>query len=182
MPTIRIEDDVFQGLKSIAEPFIDNPNTVVRRLLVERVVLPKPQESGTNTNTGDTALPSQHELKGGARTTDPQHSPTPSLTPQPVYENFLLYVLHHEFKDRATTKGDATRAVIELMKTRGFIGAQDLERVQTGETKAENTIAWGRNALKDRGLISRISQRGSWELTPEGVVKAKRVILPRQSS
>ena len=36
--------------------------------------------------------------------------------------------------------------------------------VATGETRAENAIAWGRNALKERGLLSRASPRGVWEL------------------
>src|SRR5262249_31742425 len=32
-PTIRIDDDVFDELKKHAEPFVDTPNTVLRRLL-----------------------------------------------------------------------------------------------------------------------------------------------------
>ena len=49
----------------------------------------------------------------------------------------------------------------------------------TGETKAENTITWGRNALKNRGLIGRGSRRGIWELTEEGREAGKAVELPR---
>ncbi len=37
MPSIEIEDDVFESLKNIAEPFIDTPNTVIKRLLEERM-------------------------------------------------------------------------------------------------------------------------------------------------
>ena len=32
-PTIRIDDDVFDALKKHAEPFVDTPNTVLRRIL-----------------------------------------------------------------------------------------------------------------------------------------------------
>src|SRR3989304_4438288 len=32
-PTIRIDADVFDALKDHAEPFVDTPNTVLRRLL-----------------------------------------------------------------------------------------------------------------------------------------------------
>ena len=32
-PTVRIDDDVFDELKKHAEPFVDTPNTVLRRLL-----------------------------------------------------------------------------------------------------------------------------------------------------
>jgi hypothetical protein len=55
----------------------------------------------------------------------------------------------------------------------------DLERVKTGETKAENTIAWGRNALKERGLISLSSSRGTWELTTKGLKEGLEIKHPR---
>ena len=32
MPTIRIDDDVYRWLKSLATPFEDNPNSVLRRV------------------------------------------------------------------------------------------------------------------------------------------------------
>ena len=64
------------------------------------------------------------------------------------------------------------------MKSHGFINSADLEHVTTGETRAANTIAWGRNALKEQGLISRNSPRGIWELTHEGMEKAKHTTLP----
>src|SRR4051812_5057453 len=32
-PTIRIDDDVFEKLKEHAEPFVDTPNSVLRRIL-----------------------------------------------------------------------------------------------------------------------------------------------------
>lgn len=41
MVNIEIDDDVFNHLKSIAEPFVDTPNTVLRRLLFHKN---KPQE------------------------------------------------------------------------------------------------------------------------------------------
>jgi restriction endonuclease Mrr len=61
----------------------------------------------------------------------------------------------------------------------GHIGAADQELVSTGETKAENTITWARNALKSRGHISRTSPRGIWELTPEGREAAGKLALPK---
>ena len=32
-PTIRVDDEVYEELKTNAEPFVDTPNTVLRRLL-----------------------------------------------------------------------------------------------------------------------------------------------------
>ena len=31
MPTIRVEDDVFEGLKELAEPFVDTPRIASNR-------------------------------------------------------------------------------------------------------------------------------------------------------
>lgn len=173
MPTIRIEDDVFQGLKSIAEPFTDTPNAVIRRLLEDRGILPKTKVNAVKLQTAPRAANTYSERRENGKSS--------SLTPQPIYEEFLLHVLATNFNGRAG-KHEATKAVLELMKSRGFIGPADIERVKTGETKAENTIAWGRNALKDRGLISRLSPRGIWELTPEGVEKGRRTLLPKNDA
>jgi hypothetical protein len=155
MPTVRLEDDVFEALKKLAEPFVDTPSAVVRRLLEEKGIL-------------------------GKRSSDSKSRITTALTPQATYEMFLLSVLAREFGGKGH-KRDVTHAVIRQMQGRGLIGAADLELVATGETKAENTITWARNALKGRGLISRLSARGIWELTAEGRKTGSEVILPKRS-
>ena len=158
MPTIRVDDDVFKGLQKIAKPFVDSPSSVIRKLLEEKGVLAPMDRAGTS----DAAV----------------KSTSAELTPQSVYEQFLLFVLDREFKGKGH-KRDVTPAVIKRMMSDGFIEAADQELVATGETKAENTIAWGRNALKDRGFISKISPRGIWELTTEGRAAAKSIALPK---
>lgn len=167
MPTIRIEEDVFEGLKLLAEPFVDTPNTVIRRLL-----------AASNTTVNGEAKPSplaQDKQKHAS----PLVKTRGAHTPQSTYELFLLHCLQKA--DGFATKYDATEAVIAMMKSRGYITAADLVKVQTGETKAANTIAWARNALKDRGLISQHSPRGVWALTEEGKAKAQQVALPTKS-
>lgn len=166
MPTIRIEDDVFKGLQQLAKPFVDSPSSVIRRMLEERgVLVPQKTSSSTETHT-------REPLSRPAGTT------ANGLTPQPVYESYLYVVLAKEFNGRGH-KRDVTHAVIKRMMKDGHVGAADQELVKTGETKAENTIAWARNALKDRGHISRISPRGIWELTAEGKDTASKVVLPK---
>ena len=39
MPTIRVDQDVFEGLQQLAKPFVDSPSMVIRRLLEDRGVL-----------------------------------------------------------------------------------------------------------------------------------------------
>ncbi|HEY8070102.1 MAG TPA: winged helix-turn-helix domain-containing protein [Burkholderiales bacterium] len=154
MPTIRIDHDVFEGLQKLAQPFVDSPGMVIRRLLESRGVLKK--------------LPAK-----------PAPPPAPdALTPQSTYEAYLLSVLLKEF-DGQGHKRDVTHAIIKRMMKDGHIGAADQELVSTGETKAENTITWARNALKQRGYINRAARRGIWELTPEGKAAAGRVALPK---
>jgi len=162
MPTIRIEQDVFDSLKKLAEPFVDTPNAVIRRLLTEKGILePVPPR----------ARPVPAPVAK-------ERALTPDLTPQSVYEQFLLVTLAQDFDGRGDKRG-VTQAVIERMVKQGFIAPADLELVATGETRAENTITWGRNALKNRGLIARGSQRGIWELTEEGRESAMAIELPR---
>ena len=65
-------------------------------------------------------------------------------------------------------------AVLYLVQMRRLISAADLEFVSTGDTKAENKISWGRNLLKNRGLIRADAPRGIWELTAEGRAAARK--------
>jgi hypothetical protein len=157
MPTIRIDDAVFEGLKELAEPLVDTPSSVIRRLLEEKGVLQKVQKVAPPTKPAP--------LKAKAAQDE--------QTPQSVYEQHLLQVLLEKFNGRGNKK-DVTLAVVERMMKRRLISAADLEFVSTGETKAENKISWGRNLLKNRGLIRGDAPRGVWELTAEGRAAAKK--------
>jgi hypothetical protein len=154
MPTIRLDQDVFEGLQRLAKPFVDTPSMVIRRLLEDRGLL------------------------GKATVEKVERPPANALTPQSTYEKYLLVVLAKEF-DGQGHKRDVTHAIVKRMMKDGFIGAADQELVSTGETKAENTITWARNALKQRGHINRGARRGVWELTPEGRGAAGKVVLAK---
>lgn len=168
MPTIRLDDDVFSGLKSLAEPFTDTPNSVIRRLLEERGALP------TTPSVADSAPAKPYIPARADRAAKPSRDT--GLTPQPTYEKYLLHVLATRFNGKGD-KQEVTKAVLALLQSREPLRPADLERVKTGETKAENTIAWGRNALKERGLISLSSPRGTWELTEKGMNAGRAIKL-----
>jgi len=155
MPTIRLDQDVYEGLQKLAEPFVDSPSAVVRRLLEQRGVLSPAAEPGPR--------------RRGA------------LAPQALYEAYLLLVLLREFDGRAH-KRDATHAIVRRMMRDGHIGAPEQELVATGETKAENTITWARNALRSRGWIDRAAPRGIWQLTEAGRRAAAEASPPRAAS
>jgi predicted transcriptional regulator len=155
MPTIRVDQDVFEGLQKLAQPFVDSPSMVIRRLLENEGV-----------------LAARTEAKGRPQAT------AAGLTGQAVYEKYLLHLLHAEFNGSGH-KRDVTYAIVKRMMKDGHITAADQELVKTGETRAENTITWARNALKERGYISRSAPRGIWELTPEGKTAGARVVPPK---
>jgi hypothetical protein len=152
MPTVRLDDEVFEGLKSLAEPLVDTPNSVIRRLLEANGTLKK----------RPAAVAKPVPLKAQR-----------DQTPQSIYEENLLCVLHEQFRGKGNKK-DVTHAVIERMMKRGLIPPADMEFVATGETRAENKISWGRNLLKNRGLLRADAPRAVWELTAEGRAQAKR--------
>jgi len=166
MPTIRLDDDVFNGLKTLAEPFTDTPNSVIRRLLEERGAMPTTKVVSESAS----AMPNQPATTERAT----RASRASGLTPQATYEKYLLHVLATRFNGKGD-KHEVTKAVLALLQTREPLSPADLERVKTGETKAENTIAWGRNALKGRGLISLSSPRGTWELTDKGIKEGREI-------
>ena len=156
MPTIRVDQEVFEGLQKLAQPFVDSPSMVIRRLLEKEGVL----------------------AGGGKASRAAPRSSAAGLTPQGVYEKYLLHLLLAEFNGSGH-KRDVTHAIVKRMMKDGHITAADQELVKTGETRAENTITWARNALKERGHISRAAPRGLWELTPEGRSAAAKTVLPR---
>ena len=151
MPTVRIDDEVFEALKKLAEPLVDTPNSVLRRLLELETKKAPTKDRGQSPN-----------------------SKPREKTPQSVYEENLLAVLAAPPFNGRGNKKDVTLAVVERMMKRGLIPASDMEFVATGETKAENKISWGRNLLKTRRLIRDDAPRGIWELTSEGRAAAKR--------
>lgn len=155
MPTIRVDEEVFKGLQELGETFVDSPNDVIRRLLVEKDVI------GENS---------------AKRTRRRRRKKAGELTPQPLYAQYLLYVLC-EFFEGEGSKPDVTEKVISLMEEQGLLKPADFETVSTGESKAENSIAWARNMLKDQGDISAESRRGRWKLTPRGRSKAEKLLL-----
>src|SRR3954471_15181098 len=95
MPTIRLDADVYDALKKLAEPFTDTPNSVIRRLLEDKDLLTRKLE----------------KKQVPAAKTDPDLEPTP----QAVYEEFLLRILDEQFKGRGD-KRSVTLAIIEKMQ------------------------------------------------------------------
>ncbi len=186
---IEIDDDVLEGLKILAEPFVDTPNTVIKRLLEEKGILTlskgiisntrkqalTPPKEGIISSARKGALTPPNRYYGGEGIIARTRAKHGEVTSQVTYEKYLLKSLWKDFKGHAP-KSEVTEVVIANMEEAGILKEIDYEAVSTGESRAENTIAWSRNALKERGLIKDDSPRGIWELTQEGIYEAKELL------
>ena len=179
MPTIRIDDEVFEGLQDLAEPFVDTPNTVIKRLLEEKGVTKKAHtehiaQKGITIGSSSVSPGSRRGILNRAISSanEKPRAKRGEVTPQTTYEEWLLETLWEDFKGQAS-KIDVTNMIISKMEYAGILKEIDYKKVSSGETRAENTIAWARNKLKEDGLIKNDSLRGIWELTEEGIKKAK---------
>jgi predicted CopG family antitoxin len=163
--TIRIDDEVYEGLKKLADPFEDTPNTVIRRLLIKLDVIPRISAA---------------DIKAAQKMAGKRIAKESQATPQRVYEQWLLHTLWHKFQGKAA-KPDVTKETVDSMQKYRLLTKVDFEDVPSGgQMRAENLIAWARNQLRKIGLIRDDSKVGIWELTDEGIKVAKEIHPPKR--
>jgi hypothetical protein len=169
MINIEVDEEVFQFLKTRAEPFVDTPNSVLRREfgLVEIERAGEPADNGKSVT-----LDIQHVGQGrGAKRKKARQrvrgsrAPAGSLLPETEYVEPILRVI-------ADNDGRApTREVIEgvgaMVSDR--LTALDKEKLSNGAIRWQNRIQFTRLRMVDQGLLKRGSPRGVWEITEEGV-------------
>jgi hypothetical protein len=159
MYTIEVDDDVMNALKKKAEPFVDTPNSVLRRLLVDG--------AGAAARSGDrkrrrAARRTTHTTASGNKKAE--RVPTGAILPEQEYVKPLLRVLH-ERGGRVPA-----REVIEEVGRRlnDRLTPLDRQPVSSGGVRWQNRVQFARLRLIDRGLLKRESPRGLWELTEQG--------------
>lgn len=152
--SIRIDDEVFGHLQRLASPFVDTPNTVLRRVLHLNAET-EPQDE----NVDGAELP----VVMGART-EPRR-----VTPQRLFRPFILTILME------AGGGRSMHEVLDAVETR--MGPQfvsgDHDPVSTGEVRWRNAARWERMAMVKDGLMATGSPSGFWELTEEGKRSAR---------
>jgi Mrr restriction endonuclease-like protein len=176
-PTIRIDAELYEFLKNQAEPFVDTPNTVLRRL----VGLPT-----RNGAEADALLPVETEqpaprtktkAKGRSRPRTGtasrskrgrRRAPRGALLPEPEYEVPILQIL-------AERGGRApSREVLDALEEHldGKLTDLDRERVNTGGVRWRNRAQFVRLGLVKKGDMESGSPRGVWEITDQGARRA----------
>lgn len=173
-PTIRIDDGVFDELKKHAEPFVDTPNSVLRRLL--GLAEAEPASNGR----GEVDLDEREVVRaGGGRRARPQGSrqrrrrtqgqrqpraKTGTILPEAEYELPMLEIIA-EHGGRAPA-----REVLDELETRlsGKLTEVDRATLASGDIRWRNRAQFIRLRLIQEGDLVKDSPRGVWELTGQG--------------
>ena len=142
MPTIRIDHEVFKELQKRAEPLVDTPNAVIRRLLAlaENAIA-----SGEHGRT----QPSVRQIR---------------RLPMREYELPLLESL--EERGGSAPAKEVITAVGKRLASR--ITPLDRTTTDSGAVRWENRVQWLRLRLVERGLLKKDSPWGIWELSKAG--------------
>lgn len=139
-----IDDQVWGKLQALAEPLVDTPNSVLRRVLGLDLVPERPRSSGTPERSS--------------------RAPVGSLLPEAEYELPILKALA-DAGGRAPTR-DVIHAVGQMVADR--LTSRDRDSLPNGAEHWHSRVQFSRLRLKERGLIKSGSPRGIWELSDAG--------------
>jgi Mrr N-terminal domain len=167
-PTIRIDEEVMAVLKENAEPFVDTPNSVLRRLLG----LPAVNGSGPAEDTASDVLgtsPKRSRQQTRSRTGRRRRAELTRAQPGTIladeeYELPLLAILDSH-GGRAPT-----REVLDELgeRLRDRLMPADHERLGSGDIRWRNRAQFVRLRLIEQGDMASESPRGLWEITDQG--------------
>jgi hypothetical protein len=165
MPTIRIDDEVWHALKAQAEPFVDTPNDVLRRILLSRASERIPHQQ---VKLARDEFPVQnHDLTRNVQE-DPRKRRGPRArvdrTPESAFRIPIL---------QALVELEGRSSVFEILKRvgrslEGTLKPDDFKTLKSGEIRWENTAKWERKHLIDDGLLESNSRHGVWAMTSRG--------------
>jgi Mrr N-terminal domain len=162
-PKILIDDDVLALLKSNAEPFVDTPNTVLRRLLG----LPEtnghmPPEDGDDVLSVAPAKPTRQRRR--RRRPAAKRAQPGTILADEEYEIPLLATL-----DAHGGRAPTSEVLDELgRRLADRLMPADLEPLASGDIRWRNRAQFVRLRLIERGDMASGSPRGIWEISDQG--------------
>jgi len=165
-PSVELDEDIYEYLKSQAEPFTDTPNTVLRRLLrLDDASEGDAPESEGNGNAPRREGAPRAKKRGGTRKFSGRtRAPSGTLLPEQRYELPLLRAL-------IEAGGEAPyREVLEavgLALSDEFMAA-DHETLASGSVRWHSRLQFVRLRLVERGEMDREAPRGIWRITEAG--------------
>lgn len=164
MISIEIDRETFGVLQSMAEPFVDTPQTVLRRLLG---LAPPTEAQRQELRPENRKRRPRGERKPKGRR---PRAPLGVLLPEREYElPILRYLLEHG--------GQApSREVVDAVggKLSDRLTDADRETLSMGGVRWESRVHFTRLRLAERGLMRRDTARGVWALTQSGMDAARK--------
>lgn len=165
---IDLDQDIFEYLKSEAEPFVDTPNTVLRRLLGigDTIETAPAKPAAQNTTVSAAKHGNRTGRKKGSRSRVPRRTRAASgtLLPEEKYERPLLKVL-------ADAGGQAPyRDVVEAVgrELKDQLLPADFESLNSGGIRWQSRLQFVRLRLIERGYLDKNAPRGIWGITDAG--------------
>ena len=152
----------------MAEPLIDTPRTIVRRL----AGLPPLSDVELYAPATDRGSRGSRTAKR-VRKSKPR-APLGTLLPEQEYELPILRYLSSNGGQAPSS--EVVKAVGRELSDR--LTEADRETLSTGGVRWENRVHFTRLRLVERGLIRRDSQRGVWALTDAGMSAARNGAVP----
>jgi hypothetical protein len=165
-PRILIDDDVLALLKSNAEPFVDTPNSVLRRLLGM-----SPANGSVSRDDLDEELlsvaperPTRQRRQRRTRRPQVKRAQTGTILPDEEYDIPILQILDTH-GGRAPTR-EVLDQLGEVLGDR--LTPTDHEKLGSGDIRWRNRAQFVRLRLIDSGDMAKGSPRGLWEITDQG--------------
>ena len=183
-PTVRVDDEVYDQLKAHAEPFVDTPNSVLRRLLRLDTSSPggsDPDDGSLDNGPGVGADPNVdapaqvpvalHQRgaqprgkRNSGRMVKSSRAPSGSLLAEEEYELPLLTALM-DLGGSASSRQVIDR-VGELLADR--LTSLDRERLSSGGIRWQSRVQFVRLRLIQQGLMIKETGRGVWAISDDG--------------
>lgn len=156
MPVIRIDDATWERLKHWAVPLEDSPTDAVRKIL---------DVADEHLKCARQAQPSRTQTRRNGANSG-QRLPRGRKVPNEAYSRPILEALVE-----LGGRGRMTEVLdIVESKVKDLFSDVDKQPLSSGgDIRWRNTAQWARYQLVRRGLLKADSERGVWELTPEGI-------------
>lgn len=160
---IGVDDEVYGAIAQLAEPFVDDPNSVLRRKFG---LDPAP---GTENGKAPSAEPSRSPRRTQKKAKKKKQSGAPrapkgSLTPEGEFELPIL---------RALDDGGGELPVREVLRSVGeqmsdVLNEHDLLEDEQKVARWEKRVPFVRLRLVEHGLLDSDAPRGVWRITSNG--------------